>query len=146
MKKLKWICFLPMMIFVHACATPGEATGLGAGAGAVLGGGVGAIANPGASGKGRIKNIVIGTAAGAALGAGAGYGAQKFIESRENGAFEKGKADGRRRLEEYSSPGEEPSLLPAKIEAVYVDDMVRGNLFIPAHVEYRIVEPARWQR
>lgn len=130
----------------QGCATSGEAVGLGTGVGALVGGGVGAMADPGGTEKGRIRNIAIGTGAGAIVGAGAGYGAQKIVESREEKAFDKGRSDGKRLVTEYSAPGDEPQLLGPRVEAIYIDDQVRGNVFIPAHVEYRIVEPARWQK
>lgn len=38
-----------------------------------------------------------------------------------------------------------PVLVPARVEARFVDDEVRGNVFIPAHFEFVLVEPAHFQ-
>ena len=146
MKILKLILLLIATYFIQCCATSGEAAGLGAGTGALFGAGVGAMASPGSSRDGRIKNIAIGAGSGAIIGSGLGYGAQKVIETREKEAFDSGKADGKRMIQDYAPSGQEPNLLPAKVEAIYVDDQVRGNVFVPAHVEYRIAQPARWQK
>ena len=40
----------------------------------------------------------------------------------------------------------EPILIPPRVEARYVEDQVRGGTFIPGHVEYQIIEPAKWSK
>ena len=36
-------------------------------------------------------------------------------------------------------------LRPARIRIKHVDDQVKDGLFIPAHLEYEISDPARWE-
>jgi hypothetical protein len=129
------------------CATGGRSTLFGAGAGAGIGAGIGAMVNPGPKGEGRIRNVFIGAAAGSLIGAGTGYLAHGGIEGREKEAFEKGKKEGKKVPSDYmgGAPGE-PTLLPPRVEARFVDEQVRGNVYVPAHFEYVIVEPARWSR
>lgn len=128
------------------CATSGKSTLLGSGVGAGVGAGIGAMVDPGPKGEGRIRNVFIGAAAGSLIGAGAGYVAHDFVEGREKDAYKKGKNDGSKGQATSSGVPGAPVLLPPRIEARFVDEQVRGNTFVPAHFEYVIVEPARWER
>ena len=83
---------------------------------------VGAV-NPGPKGEGRIQSVHIGGAAGSLLGVG------NVIP-----------------YEHAINDAVEPTLLPPRVEARFVDEQVRGNVFVPAHLEYIIVEPARWSK
>jgi hypothetical protein len=139
------IAALTVMTYASGCATTGRSTLVGAGAGAGIGAGVGAMVDPGPKGEGRIRNVFIGATAGSLLGAGAGYLAHEEIESRERASFERGKKESEKASAQSSSLGE-PVLLPAKYEARFVERQVRGNVFVPEHFEYVIVEPARWSR
>lgn len=134
------------MIAFSGCATGGKSTLLGSGIGAGVGAGVGAMIDPGPKGEGRIRNVFIGAAAGSLIGAGTGYFAHDLIEGREKEAFEKGKKESlRTKASAGGGPGA-PVLLPPRVESRFVDEQVRGNVFVPAHFEYVIVEPARWSR
>lgn len=44
-----------------------------------------------------------------------------------------------------SDPGKKPTLRPAKVRVRHVDDQIKDGIFIPAHLEYEISEPARWE-
>ena len=55
---------------LSGCATVGASEGVGGVTGALVGAGVGLAVDPGAKGRGRIKNVAIGSVAGAALGVG----------------------------------------------------------------------------
>lgn len=133
-----------LMVLTPACATSGRSTLLGAGAGAGLGAGISAMVDPGPKGEGRIRNVFIGAAAGSLIGAGAGYLAHEEIADREKASYEKGKKDaGRPNAVTPGLPGA-PVLLPPRVESRFVDEQVRGNVYVPAHFEYVIVEPARW--
>ena len=68
-----------------------------------------------------------------------------LVEKGEREGFEKGKAESGKSNSVNANLGK-PTLIPAKVESRFVDDQVRGNVFVPAHVEYIIVEPARWTR
>ena len=40
----------------------------------------------------------------------------------------------------------QPRLKPAKVTIRHVDDQVKDGVFIPAHLEYEISEPSRWEQ
>lgn len=139
---------LPILAFLaQACATSGSSTLTGSAIGAGFGAGVGALADPGDKGRNRIRNVFIGATAGSLVGAGTGLLAHNVVEDNEKDAFEKGKSVGQKNASQASANGPtQPTLLPPRIESRFVDDSVRGNVFVPAHFEYVIVEPARWSR
>ena len=134
--------FLPVIL--SSCATSEKGTLMGAGLGAGMGAGIGALASPGPKGEGRIRNVFIGAAAGSLVGAGVGYLTHEAISRKENDAYEKGKGDVKKSPPDYTGDAGQPVLIPARVEAKFVDDQVRGSVYIPAHVEYYIAEPAKW--
>ena len=146
MKAVNYFMKLTLLGVLTGCATSGKSTLVGSGVGAGVGAGIGAMVDPGPKGEGRIRNVFIGAAAGSLVGGVAGYLAHESIEKREKDALEKGKAEGKKEQSESFVEGEQPVLIPAKVEPRFVDDQVRGNVFIPKHMEYRIVEPARWSK
>ncbi len=129
-----------------SCETTNEAAGLGSATGSIFGGGIGALVNDGGSRDLRIRNVAIGATSGALLGAGLGYGAQNEIQSREKQAFNKGKDSGRRELTSYVGNNQQPNLIPPQVEVIYVEDQIKGQVFVPAHIEYRIIQPAHWEK
>ena len=135
------------LVILTSCATGGKSTLLGAGVGTGVGAGIGAMVDPGPGAEGRIRNVFIGATAGSLIGAGAGYLAHKGIEDRESAAYEKGKKESSKSAQASTDgvPGA-PVLLPPRVESRFVDEQIRGNVFVPAHFEYMIVEPARWSR
>ena len=130
---------------VSGCATSGRSTLLGAGAGAGMGAGIGAMVDPGPKGGGRIRNVFIGATAGSLIGAGVGYLAHEELEDRDKAAYEKGKKEAEKSIP-VPAGGGAPVLLPARVESRFVDEQVRGSVYVPAHFEYVIVEPARWSK
>jgi hypothetical protein len=126
------------------CATSTKSTLFGAGVGAAAGGGIGALVDPGDKGRGRIKNAYVGAAAGAILGGAGGYLIHETMEAKEQASYEKGKADGRTALVNSGSGSNPPNLIPPRVEVRFVDDQTKGNTYVPAHFEYVIVEPAKW--
>lgn len=143
-KKLKLLFVATIAFSLTACSTGSKSMLFGAGTGAAAGAGIGALVDPGPKGRGRIKNAYVGAAAGAVLGGAAGYLIHDSMESRESAAFEKGKSEGLTRASKATSDGNPPNLIPPKVEVRFVDDQVKGNVFVPAHFEYIILEPARW--
>ncbi|MGE4232077.1 MAG: hypothetical protein AB7F43_02000 [Bacteriovoracia bacterium] len=129
-----------------ACSTPGRSIGAGAGVGAASGAAMGYLADPGQDGENRVRNVVIGSAIGGVLGAGVGFAADQLVKDEKQESYEKGKADAKKETPaQYSqAPYGNPTLLPAKTEAKWVPDQVRGNTFVPGHYEYIIIEGARW--
>jgi outer membrane lipoprotein SlyB len=142
--QLEFLILFVTTIIISACATSTKSVMLGASSGAAAGAGIGVLVDPGPKGHGRIKNAYVGAAAGAVLGGAAGYLIHDSMEARESAAFEKGKSEGLTKLSQVSSNGNPPNLIPPKVEVRFVDDQVKGNSFIPAHFEYIILEPARW--
>lgn len=135
-----------LALICSACATSGRSTLFGAGTGATIGAGIGALANPGAKAQGRIRNVFIGATAGSLLGAGIGNLAHEEIEDREKASFEKAKKESGGIAASSSGNPNAPVLLPPRVESRFVEEQVRGNVYVPAHYEYIIVEPARWTR
>jgi hypothetical protein len=115
-------------------------------AGGVLGAGVGAIADPGENGQNRFRNVVIGTAVGGAVGAGVGFMVDRSAKDDRSSEYDRGKKDGKKESNDQANASalSGPRLLPAKTEAKWIPDQVRGNIFVPGHFEYVIIETARW--
>jgi hypothetical protein len=137
---------LALTLFLEGCASPGKATLLGAGIGATAGAGVGLLASPGRNGQNRARNVIVGGALGGLLGAGTGYVANELSDKSNKEAYDKGKQDAQKGTGNYAPASGKPVLIPPRVESRFIDDQVRGNTFVPAHVEYQIVEPARWSR
>ncbi len=134
------------LLFVSACATTGGSVGAGAAAGGLFGAGVGAVADPGRRGEDRFRNVVIGTAIGGVAGAGAGFMMDRHLKDERQESYAKGKKEAEKDAESHAAAasGNSPRLLPARTEARWVPDQVRGNTFVPGHFEYIIIEGARW--
>jgi len=136
-------CFL---IALCSCSTPFKSSMLGSGIGALAGGAVGAIANGGYHGANRPQNMALGASVGLLVGASLGYLSHQYVEGREQDLQENGK-NGTSATPFYPGTNpNEPMLNPPKIESRYVEDQVRGNVYVPAHWEYQIVEPAKWSK
>ena len=145
MKRYLILIPLGLSLLTTGCASTGKATLLGAGIGTAVGAGAGLAAYSGKKGQFTARNVIVGGALGGLLGAGAGFVAQAMVEKGEREGYEKGKAESGKSNGVTANLGK-PTLIPAKVESRFVDDQVRGNVFVPAHVEYIIVEPARWTR
>lgn len=143
-KSLSCLIALSAGLLMSGCASSSKSMLFGAGTGAAAGAGIGALVDPGPKGHGRIKNAYVGAAAGAVLGGAAGYLIHDAAEAKTSLAFEKGRSEGLLKASQNSESGSPPNLVPAKVEVRFVDDQVKGNVFVPAHFEYVILEPARW--
>jgi hypothetical protein len=134
-------------VLFSGCSTPGESAGAGGAIGAGVGGTAGLLADPGGDGSHRIRNVLIGAGIGGALGAGAGLLIGNGVEDQKKDAYAQGQKTGMDEGTEraVSNSKEQPILVPAKTEARWVADQVRGNIFIPAHFEYLIIAPAHWE-
>ncbi len=137
---------LPFLIFLSGCATAGKSTLLGGIIGSVVGGSIGSLASQGGEPRDRTNGLLIGAAAGGALGALIGNETHKEREKKEllaSGAF------GAANMEMFGSGSEKdkrPKLRPAQVRVRYVEDQVKDGVFVPAHFEYEISEPARWEK
>lgn len=136
-----------LLLSLSGCATTGKSIGAGGAGGAAIGAGVGALADPGPDGENRVRNILIGTAAGGVIGAGAGYLADRHVKDGKEEAYKKGKGDGQKEISDQtsSSSAAQPRLIPPRTEARWIPDQVRGNVFVPGHFEYVIIEGAKWE-
>lgn len=145
--KLAVLIALVPLVFVQACSTAGKSIGAGAGMGALLGGGVGALADPGRGGGNRFRNILIGTGVGGAVGAGTGYIAHRLAQDDREESYKKGKDETKKEITDQAmaGSGSAPSLVPPKTESFWVPDQIRGQTFIPGHFEFRIIEGAHWE-
>lgn len=116
-------------------------------AGAVLGASAGAIGSRTSPHSDRIKSVLIGTVGGLAVGSVAGHivHQQSSRSKEDDSSSDPVPAPSGGHMPSTTQSGS-PTLLPARTEAFFVDDQVRNNVFIPAHFEYRIVEPARWSK
>jgi hypothetical protein len=135
-----------LCIVSTACSTLGRSVGAGAGIGGAVGAATGAIADPGEDGQNRARNILIGTAIGGAVGAGVGYIAGRESQDRDEDSYQRGKKEVIKEINERPqySEASQPKLLPARTEARWVPDAVRGSTFVPGHFEYVIMESAKW--
>ena len=140
MRYLIFTSMLTSAFVLSGCASFRKASLLGAGIGAAGGASLGALSD------GSAGNIIIGGALGGLMGAGAGYIANDLSEKSNKEAFEKGREADRKGSSSYVGRPGQPTLIPPRIETQFVDDLVRGNVFVPAHVEYMITQPAHWSR
>ena len=144
MKKAFAYCLLA--IYLSGCATPGGTTFLGSLVGSVVGASIGALADGGPKGRGRTRNIFIGATFGAAIGATTGFIAERKSEKKSTEPLDTAttaRPDLTTVLPSDSAP---PILVPPRVDSYFVDDQIRGNVFVPGHLEYQIKEPARWTK
>ena len=136
------------LILVAGCASTGKSVATGAVLGGAMGSGVGALADPGKGGAHRLRNVVIGTAVVSAVGVGAGFALDHVAQDERKESYAQGKKDAEASAEGHAASvsGNPPKLTPARTEARWVPDQVRGTTFIPGHFEYMIIETARWER
>jgi len=127
------------------CASPGGITFLGAASGAAVGAGVGLLPDAGPRGKGRAQNVFAGSTIGALLGAGIGFFLEHNAANKSQITLEKTKDPLLNSTRPYPSEPGAPVLVPPRVDGYFVDDQIRGNIFVPGHFEYQIKEPARWR-
>jgi len=71
----------------------------------------------------------------------------RFVHDERDDAAKHAKEEASHEAETHAaaSTGLEPRLIPARTEARWVPDQIRGSTFVPGHFEYVIVEGARWE-
>jgi len=141
------VFLLITILSISGCATSGQTTLLGLGIGTVVGGSMGALAPSGPKGRLRSRNTFIGTTIGAIVGAAIAY----IVRPKEEKSTEKAELISDKKTMDlfrpkYTGDKNEPTLLEPRVETRYIDDQVRGNVFVPGHLEYQIVEPAQWRK
>lgn len=126
-------CFL----FLSGCATAQKSILLGSTIGIGIGAGIGSQQE---NQNGAMVGAVIGGLLGGLIGY-SGYNEKqkKDLALRENVS--------QPRFDMFSAADKNeirPKLKPAEVRVRYVEDQVKDGTFIPAHLEYEISEPARW--
>lgn len=137
---------LSITLFLSGCATAEKSTWLGAGVGASLGAGLGTLAASSENSRQKTQGALIGAAALGVLGAVIGYQSYKDAAKKEQARQAELNSA---RLDMFGNAGNEqgkPNLRPAQVRVRYVEDQIKDGTFVPAHFEYEISEPARWER
>ncbi len=75
-----------------------------------------------------------------------GYQSYKDKQKKEAAAQASLNAAGLEIFGNAGSSGNRPMLKPAQVRVRYVEDQIKDGTFVPAHFEYEISEPARWEK
>ena len=142
----RFLFYLVVACSVLRCASPGGITFLGGASGAAVGAGIGLLPDAGPRGKGRAQNVFAGSTIGALLGAGIGFLIKQNAAKKSQASIEKTRDPLVNATRPYPSEPGAPVLVPPRVDGYFVDDQIRGNIFVPGHFEYQIKEPARWTR
>lgn len=137
---------LTSLLLLSGCATIEKSTLLGGIIGSVVGGSIGSLASQDGRSQQRTTGLLVGAAAGGALGALIGNQSYKDQEKKK---LQSGLTYGAPNLEMFGSGNDKdkgPKLRPAQVRVRYVEDQVKDGVFVPAHFEYEIAEPARWEK
>lgn len=126
------------IFFLSGCATSEKSILLGSTIGLGLGAGVG-------SGVNDSQGAAIGALIGAGLGGLIGF--QGYRDKVKKAGSQSD--DSPNAPYSISSAGgaasNRPHLKPAQVKVKYVEDQIKDGTFIPAHFEYEITEPAKWE-
>lgn len=144
----KFIVFLPIVLAIalSGCATAGKSTLLGGAIGSTVGASLGILASQHDSPTQRTQGALIGAGIGGLLGALIGNESYKSQAKKDEAKALSADAT---RLEMFGAASEKtkrPTLKPAQVKVRYVEDQIKDGTFIPAHFEYEISEPAKWER
>lgn len=135
------LSLLAHMIFLTGCATQNKSTGLGGLIGAGTGAAIGGVMDPGAKGKYRTRNVIMGAAIGGMTGLVAGNIIGGEMEAQKKESYMKGRASA-----PQASAGALPQLTNPKVETRWIEGRTVGNRYIEGHFEYIITEPVRWNQ
>lgn len=125
-------------LFLSGCATSEKSILLGSSIGITAGAGIGSASN---GSQGAAVGALIGAGIGGLIGY-AGYKdklkkSQNAPDSFQAAPFAVGSASG--------AQGSRPRLKPSQVKVKFVEDQIKDGTFIPAHFEYEIAEPAKWE-
>lgn len=145
MKKKYLSYYLAASLACAGCASSGGTTMIGLASGAAAGGAIGVATDQSRRGRYQAQNGAIGAAVGGIVGAFVAFLAHPK-DSKQAPEEAPTKMIPGTQIPEYSknAPQGAPVLAPAQVETRYIDDQVRGNTFIPGHLEYQIVQPSQW--
>lgn len=128
------------------CTTLKKSTLTGAGIGMGIGAGLGLLATGSENSRQRTQGALIGAAAIGLLGGLIGYQSYKDKEKKSQGQLVDVNGN---KIEIFGNGVDDknrPSLKPAQVRVRYVEDQIKDGTFVPAHFEYEISSPARWEK
>lgn len=145
MPKFSLILSVVLTIALSGCATSEKSTLLGGAIGSTVGASLGILANQNESSTQRAQGALVGAGLGGLFGALIGHESYKSQAKKDEAKALSAEAA---RLEMFGTASEKtkrPRLKPAQIKVRYVEDQIKDGTFIPAHFEYEISEPAKWE-
>lgn len=146
MPKFIFILSIVLSVILAGCATAGKSTLLGGAIGSTIGASLGILANQNESSTQRTQGALVGAGIGGLLGSLIGHESYKSQAKKDEA---KALSADAARLEIFGGTNEKtkrPTLKPALVKVRYVEDQIKDGTFIPAHFEYEISEPAKWER
>jgi len=146
MRKTTFARLIAFSLLLSACATAEKSTVLGAAIGSVVGGSIGALASQHSPPGDRTTGVLLGAGFGGVIGGLIGHESYKEQEKRDALKGFEGNSPGLEIYGNGSSGDKRPTLRPAQVKVHYVEDQVKDGTFVPAHFEYEIAEPARWEK
>lgn len=146
MRKLAITRVIVLVTMLSGCATAEKSTLLGTGIGLSFGTSLGLLASSNEPPSRRTQGPLIGAAVGGLLGGLIGYQSYKEKQKKDAAAQARLNSSGLEMFGNAASTGNRPTLKPAQIKVRYVEDQIKDGTFVPAHFEYEISEPARWEK
>jgi YMGG-like Gly-zipper len=141
---LVWLAALSLLL--SSCATVGKSTVLGAAIGSVVGGSIGALASQHSDPADRTTGVLLGAGFGGVIGGLIGHESYKEQAKKDQLKGFDGNSPGMEIFANGADKDKRPTLRPAQVKVRYVEDAIKEGVFVPAHFEYEISEPARWEK
>jgi hypothetical protein len=145
MRKRIFATSIALLFMLTSCATAEKSTLLGTAIGAGIGGGLGLAVGSNGNNSDKAQGALVGVVIGGLVGALIGHESYKDRLRKDQAQnFDVNSA----RLEMFGSAADQdkkPTLKPAQVKVRYVEDQIKDGTFVPAHFEYLITEPARWE-
>jgi hypothetical protein len=132
-------------LLLSGCATAEKSTVFGGALGAILGGSIGAMATHHGDSGSRTAGLILGAGLGGVLGSLVGRETYKSQDKKDVLRGFDGNSPYMEIIGNGSDKDKRPTLKPAQVKVRYIDDAVKDSILIPAHLEYEISEPARWE-
>lgn len=146
MPKYFFALSMVLSIVLSGCATAGKSALLGAGIGSTVGASFGILVSQSGPPAQRTQGALIGAGIGGLLGALIGHESYKAQAKKDEAqSFDVNSA----RFEMFGAAGNKDKrtqLKPAQVKIRHVEDQIKDGTYIPAHLEYEISEPAKWDR
>lgn len=127
-----------LFLALSGCATSEKSILLGSTIGVGVGAGIGSTTNGSHGGA-------IGALIGAGLGGLLGYQSYKDKQKKMEAEGNNLPPIPYSMSSSGENSGSRPRLKPAQVRAKFVKDQIKDGIFIPAHLEYEITSPAKWE-